>query len=103
MEMRRSRHVRRVIAALLAAASVLATPALASKKNNSVVFAFDQTVQSADPYFSVQLITQIVADQVWDTLIFRDPKTGAFQGNLATSWRWIDEKTLELDLRQGVK
>src|SRR5262245_16187992 len=41
---------------------------------------------------------------VWrDSRIYRDPDSGAYRGNLATTWRWIDDKTLELDLRQGVR
>ena len=39
----------------------------------------------------------------WDTLIYRDPKSGQYKGQLATSWKWIDDKTLEMELRQGVK
>ena len=90
-------------AGVLFAASITAAPALAGKADNSVVFAFDQTLQSADPYFNNQLIGTIVADQVWDTLIFRHPDTGVLTGNLATAWRWVDDRTLELDLRRGVK
>ena len=44
-----------------------------------------------------------MATQVWDTLIYRDPKTNEYKGQLATAWKWIDDKTLELELRQGVK
>src|SRR5450755_4291011 len=91
------------IAAVIIVASAIVSPSFAAKKDNSVVFAFDQTLRSADPYFNQQLIADIIADQVWDTLIYRDPKTGSYQGNLATSWRWIDDKTLEFDLRQGVR
>jgi peptide/nickel transport system substrate-binding protein len=40
---------------------------------------------------------------VWDTLIYRDSDTGEYKGNLAIAWRRIDDRTLELDLRQGVK
>src|SRR5690606_19307467 len=40
---------------------------------------------------------------VWDTLIYRDPSTNEYHGLLATSWDWVDDKTLELKLREGVK
>src|SRR5262245_724504 len=100
--MRRRRHILRFAAALFATAA-LATPAVAGKADNSVRFAFEQTLPSADPYFTTQIIGAIVADQVWDTLIYRDPDTGEYSGNLATEWHWIDEKTLELELRSGVK
>src|SRR6185312_11574664 len=40
---------------------------------------------------------------VWDQLIERDPETFQYKPELATAWRWIDDLTLELDLRKGVK
>ena len=101
--MRRARRTLGLFVAALLAASSLATPALADKANNSVRFASDQTLPNADPYFNANRVGIILADQVWDTLVFRDPATGEYKGNLATAWRRIDERTLELDLRQGVK
>jgi peptide/nickel transport system substrate-binding protein len=91
------------IAWALLAASAIPIPAFAGKEDNSVRFAFDQTLRNLDPYYSSQLISAILADQVWDTLIYRHPQTGDLRGNLATAWRWVDEKTLEFDLRRGVK
>jgi len=85
------------------AASVLAAPAVAGKAENSVRFAAYTTLDSADAYFTNSRLAVIIADSVWDTLIFRNPETGAFEGNLATAWRWIDDTTLELDLRRGVR
>src|SRR5262249_34978986 len=41
--------------------------------------------------------------EAWDSLIYRDPKTNEYKGQLATSWKWVDDRTLELELRQGVK
>jgi peptide/nickel transport system substrate-binding protein len=107
-ELRRRHVYRRAAACAVATCALLqficiARPAFAAKKDNSVVFAFDQTLQSADPYFNNQLIGSIVADAVWDTLIFRDPETGAFKAELATSWKWADDRTLELDLRHDVR
>ena len=40
---------------------------------------------------------------VWDALLYRDPKTNEYLPNLATSYKWVDSKTLEFDLRKGVK
>jgi peptide/nickel transport system substrate-binding protein len=37
----------------------------------------------------------------WDTLIYRDPVTNEYRGQLAKSWTWVDDKTLEVDLRAG--
>jgi peptide/nickel transport system substrate-binding protein len=91
-----------VIAALLAAWSV-AGPAFAGKKDNSIRFAYDQAPENIDPFFNNVRIGVIIGQQVWDTLIYRDPKTNEYKGQLATGWKWIDDKTLELDLRRGVK
>ena len=83
--------------------SAIATPALAGKKDNSVRFAYDQAPENVDPYFNNVRIGVIIGQHVWDTLIYRDPKTNEYKGQLATAWKWIDDKTLELELRQGVK
>lgn len=83
-------------------AGALALPASAGKAENSVVFSTGQTAETLHPYFSTQIIVGIVADHVWDSLVFQDPETGSYVGNLATAWRWIDERTLEFDLRRGV-
>ncbi len=95
------RKLRPVMA--LVAAVAITTPALAGKKENSVRFAFEQVLENADPYFSSQRIGVILGQQVWDTLIYRDPSSGEYKGQLASAWKWLDEKTLELDLRKGVK
>jgi peptide/nickel transport system substrate-binding protein len=91
-----------MIAALFAA-SALATPALAGKRDNSIRFGADQVVANVDNYFNQSAIGAIIADQVWDTLIYLDPRTGDYQGQLATAWRRIDDRTIEFELRRGVK
>ena len=40
---------------------------------------------------------------VWDGLLYRDPKTNEYLPNLATAYKWVDSKTLQFDLRKGVK
>ncbi len=90
-------------AAALLAAVVAVTPATAGKRDNSLRVADEQVLDNADPYFNSVRIGVILSHQVWDTLIHRDPDTGEYKGQLATAWKWIDDKTLELDLRQGVK
>jgi peptide/nickel transport system substrate-binding protein len=95
--------IARFAAALAAAALLTASPVLAGKRDNSIRFAYDQVPENVDPYFNNVRIGVIIAHHVWDTLIYRDPKTNEYKGQLATAWRWVNDKTLELDLRQGVK
>jgi peptide/nickel transport system substrate-binding protein len=94
---------KRLLAAAVALASLAASPALADKRDNTVRFAYDQVIENVDPYFNNVRLGVILGANVWDTLIYRDPVTNEYKGQLATSWKWIDDKTLELELRKGVK
>ncbi len=80
----------------------LAAPALADKKDDTIRFAYNQAPESVDPYFNNVRIGVIVGALAWDTLIYRDPQTNEYRGQLAKSWTWVDDKTLDVELRQGV-
>ena len=85
-------------------AVVLGTfPAEAGKRDNTLKFAADQVPENIDAYFNNVRIGVIIAHHVWDHLVSRDPKTNEYKPSLATAWKWVDPKTLEFDLRQGVK
>jgi peptide/nickel transport system substrate-binding protein len=96
---------RYLVGALCAVAlmAVSATPADAGKRDNSLKIAADQVPESIDSYFNNIRIGVIITHMIWDHLVYRDPKTNEYKGGLATGWRWIDDTTLEFDLRQGVK
>ena len=91
-----------VVGALLTGV-VAAGPALAGKKDDTVRFAYDQAPESVDPFFNNVRIGVIIGANVWDTLVVLDPNTNQYKGNLATSWKQIDDKTIEFELRKGVK
>lgn len=99
----RSRKILRTCAAVLLTA-VLGTagPALAGKSDDTLFMAYDQAPESVDPYFNNVRIGVIIAANVWDTLLYRDPMTNEYKGQLAESWEQIDDRTLEFKLRQGV-
>src|SRR3546814_17800114 len=65
--------------------------------------AYDQAPESVDPYFNNVRIGVIIAANVWDTLLYRDPLTNEYKGQLAKSWKQVDDKTLEFELREGIK
>ena len=71
----------------VALAAGLAAPADAQKRQNTIRFAYDQVPENVDPFFNNVRIGVIIAHQVWDTLIYRDPKTNEYKGQLATAWR----------------
>jgi peptide/nickel transport system substrate-binding protein len=95
---------RKLAACLLAAGLVCASsPALADRKSDTLRMAYDQAPESVDPYFNNVRIGVIIAANVWDTLLYRDPLTHEYKGQLAKSWKQIDDRTLEFELREGVK
>ncbi|MGZ9031539.1 MAG: ABC transporter substrate-binding protein, partial [Burkholderiaceae bacterium] len=89
--------------ALFAVLLAVSGPALAGKKDDTIRFAYDQAPESVDPFFNNVRIGVIIGANVWDTLVTLDPKTNEYKGNLAKSWKQIDDKTIEFDLREGVK
>ena len=88
---------------LLAGMFAVSGVALASKKDDTIRFAYDQAPESVDPFFNNVRIGVIIGANVWDTLVTLDPKTNEYKGNLAKSWKQIDDKTIEFDLREGIK
>jgi peptide/nickel transport system substrate-binding protein len=100
--------LRSLLGAGLLASGLLSAPhgadtALAQKAQNTIRFGYDQVPENIDPFFNNVRIGVIIGQHVWDTLIYRDPDTNEYKGQLATSWTWADDKTLDVTLRQGVK
>ena len=97
--------LKRTLAALLLGGLAMtgASTALANKKDDTLRMAYDQVPESLDPYYNNVRIGVIITANVWDTLLYRDPMTNEYVGQLAKSWKWVDDKTMEFELRQGVK
>lgn len=89
----------------LAAFAVMlaSSSAYADKANDTLKVAFTKELENVDSYFNSSREGVVLQRAVWDGLIYRDPQTGKYVGNLATSWKWVDDTTLELKLRKGVK
>jgi peptide/nickel transport system substrate-binding protein len=87
----------------LGVAFAFSAPAAAGKRDDTIRFAYDQVPENVDPFMNNVRGGVIIGQQVWDTLIYRDPRTNEYKGQLATSWKWVDDKTLEFELRKGVK
>ena len=79
------------------------SPADAAKRDNTIRFANDQAPENVDPFFNNVRIGVIIGHHVWDTLVYRDPNSNEYKGLLASGWKQIDDKTIEFDLRQGIK
>jgi peptide/nickel transport system substrate-binding protein len=86
----------------LALSLISSTAAFANKANDTLVYASDSEPENISPYHNNLREGVIISHMVWDTLVHRDPKTGAYKPQLATSWKWKSPTELVLDLRQGV-
>ncbi|MCC6212538.1 MAG: ABC transporter substrate-binding protein [Burkholderiales bacterium] len=81
----------------------LAGTVQAGKRDDTLRWASNQVPESLDAYFNNVRIGVIIAHHLWDQLIYRDPKTGQYKPLLATAWKWTGPKSLELELRKGVR
>ncbi|GAC1343688.1 MAG: ABC transporter substrate-binding protein [Acetobacteraceae bacterium] len=77
-------------------------PAHAQKAQDTLRIAWRDAVPNVDFYYNSLRTGLIVAHHVWDTLIYRDPETFQLKPQLATSWRNIDDTTIEFELRPNV-
>jgi peptide/nickel transport system substrate-binding protein len=78
-------------------------PAWAGAGDDTLNVAFSQEVTSLDNYQEPTREGLILARLIYDSLLDKDMKTGEFKPELAKSYRFVDDKTLEFELRQSVK
>ena len=89
--------------AIALAATVIAAPSvMAGKANDTLVWTTDREAAVADPYYNNTRELVIIGNTVWDGLLFRDLDTGEFKPLLATSFKWVDNVTIDFDLREDV-
>nr|WP_198670676.1 ABC transporter substrate-binding protein [Oceanicella sp. SM1341] len=79
-----------------------ATGALADKASDTLNLAFSKELETADVYFNTAREGLLLDHATWDGLLYRNPETGEYEGNLATEWTWVDDTTIEFKLREGV-
>lgn len=87
----------------LAAASSFSHAARAGKDDDTLTVTWRDAIPDVDFYRNNLRTGLIVAHEVWDTLVYRDPHTFKIVPALATEWKWQDTKTLDFTLRDGVK
>jgi len=90
-------------AIVAAAALALAPQAHAQKSADTLRILFQDAVPNVDMYFNSQRTGLILAHQAWDMLVHRDPATFEIKPALATDWKFAEDNSLDLTIRQGVK
>ncbi|MBU4527150.1 MAG: ABC transporter substrate-binding protein [Desulfomicrobium sp.] len=88
--------------ALAASLTFLAVPAFAGPDDNSVTWAAEREVTAVDTYYDTSREAVVLAQHVYDGLVYWDQEEERFLPLLATEFRQIDPVTLEFDLREGV-
>lgn len=94
------RHLWLAGAVLVAWATTI--PALAQKANDTLRIAWRDAIPNLDPYHNQLRAGLVLAHQVWDGLLYRDPETLQIKPLLARSYKWVDDTTLEFELRPGI-
>jgi len=82
--------------------ALLSPAAHAQKAADRLRVVWRDAIAVIDPYYNTQRTGLVLAIHVWDTLIYRDPETLRLKPLLATSWKYVDDTTLEFTLRPGV-
>lgn len=78
----KSTVLKSTVAGLILAAA--ASTASADKANDTLRVAFTKELENVDSYFNSSREGVVLQRAVWDGLIYRDPVTNEYQGNLAT-------------------
>ena len=86
---------------LLLVASFAGAPAQAQKSADILRVTWNNGVVNIDPYYNQLRTGLVIAHHAWDTLIYRDPETFVLKPLLATAWKYVDDTTIEFDLRRG--
>ncbi len=92
-----------LLAATGLAVTMAAPAAVAQKSKNTVRVGLTSAIKGVDNHYDPKADTQFSNHAVYDTLMFRDEKTGKIVPLLAKSVTRVDPKTLEIELRDGVK
>jgi peptide/nickel transport system substrate-binding protein len=87
----------------MAVGLMLGGAARADKANDTLRIAFDQPVRLIDAIHNPNPESNLVDRAVMDTLIAYDPAAKTYKGQLAESWTQVDDTTLDIKLRHGVK
>ncbi|MDT2021082.1 ABC transporter substrate-binding protein [Methylocella sp. CPCC 101449] len=78
-------------------------PALAQKAKDTLRIGVYQPISIVDSIYDPQPQTDLITRSVFDTLVQYDAHKRQILPGLAESWTFVDDKTIEFKLRQGVK
>jgi peptide/nickel transport system substrate-binding protein len=98
-----TRTALRLALAGMAALLAFGGAAQAQKSKDTLRVAFDQPIRLIDALHNPNPEANLIDRAVMDNLVAYDVDTKTYKGQLAESWTQIDDTTLEIKLRHGVK
>ncbi len=90
------------LSAAVIGVAMAATPVLAGKANDTLVWATDREMDVPMGWYNNTREMVVMARHIYDTLLYRDTKTFEYRPQLATSYKWVDDVTMEFELRKDV-
>ena len=90
--------------ALLAAviSGVTVGPALASKSDDTLRAAFAEEILNLDYNYTTKREYIILSDLIDETLFYANPKTSEIEPEVATGYKYVNDKTIDVTLRHDV-
>ncbi len=85
------------------AMAVVAGPALAQKKDNTVRIAFFDPISMIDAVYDPKPETGFTTNAVYDRLMTYETAAGKFRPRIAESWTRVNPTTYEFRLKKGLK
>jgi peptide/nickel transport system substrate-binding protein len=82
---------------------VLGGAVFAGKADDTLNVGFGLQLQNLDALYSPGREGLLLYFWLYDTILYRDPVTFEFKPLLATAWQQVDDRTIDLTIRQGVK
>ena len=96
--------MKQILLGIAAAATMaLAASAHAGKADHSINVALGANVTTMDSYRESDRGGLMLARLVYDSLLHKDQQTGQFKPELATSYKIVNDKTIDFEIRKGVK
>jgi peptide/nickel transport system substrate-binding protein len=77
--------------------------ASAGPADDTLRVAFSNEITTLDNYKESGREGLLLARLIYDGLVSKDNKTGEFKGELASSFKFVDNKTIDFELRKNVK
>lgn len=93
----------RVLAPAFLAATMFAAPAMADKADDTMRVAMAEEILNLDYNYTTKREYIILAQMTDTTLFDLDPRTQEYKPAVATGYEFVDDKTLDITLRDDVK